>query len=73
MSGPPTLDDLKAEHKRKYIQVMEDLGKEVLKQYTWTCIGGIRYIGDPERLLAGSTCLYLQRSAARHFGRRSTT
>ena len=30
-SGQPTLDDLTAEHKRKYNQVMADLGKEVLK------------------------------------------
>ena len=32
---------------------MEDLGKEVLKQYTWTRNGGIRYIGDPESALSG--------------------
>ncbi|KAG2622111.1 hypothetical protein PVAP13_3NG283882 [Panicum virgatum] len=46
------LDDLTAEHKRKYDQVMADLGKEVLKQYTWTRNGGIRYISDPESPLS---------------------
>ena len=52
-SGPPMLDDLTAEHKRKNDQVMADLGKEFLKQYTWTRNGGIRYIGDPESALSG--------------------
>ena len=52
-SSPPMLDDLTAEHKRKYDQVMVDLGKEVLKQYTWTHNGGIRYIGDPESAISG--------------------
>jgi hypothetical protein len=47
------LDDLTAEHKRKYNQVMADLGKEVLKQYMWTGNVEIRYIGDPESALSG--------------------
>ncbi|KAG2564907.1 hypothetical protein PVAP13_7NG107989 [Panicum virgatum] len=47
------LDYLTVEHKHKFDQVMADLAKDILKQYTWTRNGGIRYIGDPESALSG--------------------
>ena len=52
-TGPPTLDDLNPEHKRKYDQVMADLAEEVLKHFTWTRSGGIKCVGDPESSLHG--------------------
>ena len=52
-SGPPTLDDLTGEHRRKYDQVMAGLTEEVLKYFMWTRSGGIKCTGTLESTLDG--------------------
>ena len=52
-TGPPTMEDLIPEHKRKFDLVMEDLAKKVLAHFVWTRNGGVRLVGDPESALSG--------------------
>ena len=52
-TGPPTMEDLTPEHKRKFDLVMEDLAKKVLAHFVWTRNGGVRLVGDPESALSG--------------------
>ena len=52
-TGPPTLEDLHAEHRQTYDRAMADLGKEVLKRFMWTRNGGVRCIDTAECSLDG--------------------
>ena len=52
-TGLPTLEDLPAEHRQVYDQTLADLGKEILKRFTWTHNGGVRFIGTAECSLDG--------------------
>ena len=52
-SGPPMLDDLTGEHRRKYDQVMAGLVAELIKHFTWTRSGGIKCTDTLESALDG--------------------
>ena len=63
-TGLPTLEDLPAEHRQVYDQTLADLGKEILKRFTWTRNGGSGASAPLNALLTGSTSPCRQKNVA---------
>ena len=71
--GPPTLEDLTGEHRRKYDQVMVGLAEELIKHFTWTRSGGIKCTGTLESTLDGVDLSVPSEERSQALGWRSTT